>query len=131
MSLAAAQADHLLELLGSLDALGNNRDAEASTQIDCGTNDCGTLWLKRDSHEAPVYLHPAERELKEIAQGRVARAEIVHADRHALGPQPMQDDQRLLGILQQQRFCDLKLESGRCEPRCVQSGGDRVEEVTA
>ena len=82
-------------------------------------------------HEGAVDLDLVERERAQVAQRRVAGAEIVHGDAHAEFPQPMQGLQRLGVLLQQHALGDLHLQPLGRQARSRQRRDDRLDQPVA
>ena len=81
--------------------------------------------------EGSVDLDLVERETAQIAERRIAGAEIVHRDPHAELAQLVQGRQRRVGVLQQHRLGDLEL-----QPLGAQAGGrqrarDHLHQIAA
>ena len=75
--------------------------------------------------EAAVDLDLVEREALQIAQRRIAGAEIVERDAHADGAELMQDGKRRLVVADQHGFGDLELEPAGRKP----GGGERRHDL--
>src|SRR5579872_3077540 len=79
------------KLLLGFHALGDDRHFEAVTKTDDRANDRRRLRAAAEIHdEGAVDLDLVERECLQIAQRRVAAAEIVHRNAHAKALQPAQ-----------------------------------------
>src|SRR3989442_2679447 len=81
--------------------------------------------------ERAVDLEAVDRQSREIAQARIARAEVVHRDLHAEGLQALEDQDRLVAIVDEHALGKLQLEPAWFEPRRPQSPGNGFEEVRA
>ena len=79
--------------------------------------------------EAAVDLQLADREPLQIGQARVAGAEVVDRQLHAEPRQRFQAQQRLAGVLHQDRLGQLQLEQCGGRPAARQRRGHAVDEV--
>ncbi len=79
--------------------------------------------------EGAVHLDLVEREAAQIAQRRVAGAEIVHRDADAELLQPVQGRQRLLAVVHEDPLGDLELEPVRRQAGFGEYRCDRFEQV--
>ena len=78
LHLGAALGPQLRELLHGLDALGGNANAEFAREVDRGPDDGQRIaFLPKVAHEGFVDLQLVERKASEVAERRVAGAEIV------------------------------------------------------
>jgi len=77
-------------------------------------------------HEGLVDLDPVERKAPEVAQARIAGSEIVKRQAHAERFQCPQAAQRLLGVVDEDAFGDLKLEQPCVEPRAAEDAREQV-----
>jgi hypothetical protein len=66
--------------------------------------------------EAAVDLDLGERERAQVAEARIAGAEIVHRDPHAQRGEPLEQRAHPGLVVEQHRFGDLQLEPLRLEP---------------
>src|SRR5207344_165903 len=81
LALVAAKAPQLRELLRRLDALGHRLEPERAAQADDGAHDRGISTVRGQARdERAVDLEHVDREALEIAQARVARAEVVDGE---------------------------------------------------
>src|SRR4051812_19029568 len=79
-----------LQLFEGLDALGRRGHSKALSQGGYGADDRAAVLAFADfGHEGTVDLDAVERKGPEIAQGRKARAKIIHRDAHAQRPELM------------------------------------------
>ena len=108
------------ELLGRLDALGDDLEIERVRHRDHGADDRRVFGLVREiGHERAVDLDRVEREPPQIAERRIAGAEIVDREAHALGAEIAHDADRQRGVVHRDGFGDLEFERGRIEPACA------------
>ena len=78
----ALQGLNHLELIGGLDPLGDDLDAQRGSQRDDGADDLGLiLALAQSAEEGAVDLDAVDGEASQIAEARVARAEVIEVDR--------------------------------------------------
>jgi len=101
LHLGAAGAAHQLELVLGLDPFGGRLDAEAGAQAGYRLDDRDVLAAVAGAgDERAVDLDPVEREAAQVAQARIAGAEIVHRDAHAQRPQLVQRGPDHIVVLQ-------------------------------
>ncbi len=81
--------------------------------------------------ERTVDLEAVDRQSREIAQARIAGAEIVDRDLHAEGLQAFQDEDRLIAIVNEHALGELQLEPAWIELRRPQNSGDGLHEARA
>ena len=80
----AAECPELGELVGGLDALGGDREAERVAELHDGRHDRGAFGVAAEAlDERAVDLQRVHRERTEIRERRLAGAEVVDADAHA------------------------------------------------
>ena len=98
--------------------------AEAVAEADDGLDDRPRLGAAvHVGNEGAIDLDLVEREAAQVAERAIAGAEIVHGDAHAELAQLVQRGERVLAVLQQDRFGDLELEPvGR-----QAGGGERLQ----
>src|SRR5438309_3169384 len=92
--------------------------------------DC-TVARQQVLDETPVDLQFVEREALQIAQGRIAGAEIVERDADSQAAQRVQQPKRRLAPLEEDRFSDLDLEPVRCQAAVSQRAQDAFIEGAA
>ncbi len=80
-------------------------------------------------HEAAVDLELVELEPRQVAQTRIAGAEVVERQAYAERAQALERDHRALDVLDQQRLGDLEVEPVRRQPSLRQNGGDPLGDV--
>jgi len=123
LPVGAAQFEQQRALLLGLDALGGGFDAEARAERRDRLDDHGRVAVTVDVlDEGTVDLDLVERERAQVAERRIAGAEVVHRDAHAERAQLVQHGDDHLVVLQQHRLGDLELEAVRRHPR----GGERL-----
>ncbi len=104
------------ELAGRLDALGQDRQAEAAAEAEHRAHDRRRLLARVDgAGEGGIDLDLVERKGAQVRQGRVAGAEIVHGDPHPHRLDPPQGRERPRQVADQRRLGDLELEAGGLE----------------
>ena len=78
LRLVALEVDQRHELLLGLDALGRDPQPERVSETDHGGHDRGVAGIRAEAaHERAVDLHRVDREALEVAERRVAGAEVV------------------------------------------------------
>ena len=117
LHLVATLDAQLLELLDRLDGLGRGGDAECGRKARDGLDDRLGVAIVQVTHEGAVDLDLVEGELAQIAEPRIARAEIVHGDLHAAFAQLEQHLHIAGRVIQQHILGDLELEALRLQPR--------------
>src|SRR5579862_3479305 len=82
-ALAQLEAEVLeqVDLVGALDAFGD--DFEPEPLADRHDRGRETVVVDAAAEERPVHLEDVDRQAAEVAEGRVAGAEVVHRDTHA------------------------------------------------
>lgn len=128
LTLVATLRLEAVELGLGLDSLTGGPHAQAGAQPDhCPDNETG-IGCRRDvAHERLVDLNLVEGKAAQVAQGRVARAEIVHGDADPEAPQGVQGRQGGDVVLEQDRLRDLEFEALGPKPAGRQGlahGGD-------
>ena len=88
---------------------------------------CG-LWPSVSMKERSILIF-SHRESGEIAQARIAGAEIVHGDGDAELVEALQRVEHDLGVLQEDALGDLELEPMRLQPGLGQNPGDEGDDV--
>jgi hypothetical protein len=73
------------------------------------------------AHERAVDLHRVDRQPPQVAEARVAGAEVVHRQPHAQRAQALQRDDHVLGVVHHHALGELELEAAR-HP----GGGERL-----
>src|SRR6266853_3063616 len=100
------------QLLRSLDSLGDHPQSERTRERNHRLSDRRIVpGLVDPVHERTVDLQAVDRQPRQIAQARIACAEIVHGDLHAERFQAIQDVGRLLPILDQDALGELELKT--------------------
>ncbi len=118
------------QLIRRLDAFSRRRQVEAGAEAGYRLDDRHRARIGADAgNEAAVHLDLVEGEGAQIAQRRVACAEIVHGDAHAEVAQRMQELQVLPVLREQHGFGDLELKPARMQPRLVERGDDRRQQA--
>src|SRR6267143_3713630 len=100
------------QLLWRLDSLGDHPQSERMRERNHRLSDRRIVpGLADPVHERAVDLQAVYRQPRQIAQARIACAEIVHGDLHAERFQAIQDVGRLLPILDQDALGELELQA--------------------
>jgi hypothetical protein len=115
LDLGAALLRRQPKLLLGFHTLGTGFHAEAVAQV--------------DHDERPVDFELVEGELLQVAQARVAGAEIVHHEPYPQLAQLLESPQRLLDIADQHILGDLELEPFRRCASLLEAVADHVDEV--
>ena len=120
--------DHVDEtdLARVLHALDGDAHAQRPAERDDGADDLlgiGIVGIE-GVHEGAVDLDLVEGESPEIAEARIAGAEVVHDDGNAEGLQGRQLGEKGLGVVEEQALGDLKLEAMRGEAGLLEHPGD-------
>src|SRR5712692_3952464 len=109
--LATVRAQEL-QLLRSLDSLCDHPQPERMRERNHRLGDRRIVpGLVHPVHERAVDLQAVDRQPRQIAQARIACAEIVHGDLHTERFQAIQDVGRLLPILDQDALGELELKT--------------------
>src|SRR5215468_11122081 len=91
LAFVAAFSAQAAQFGSGLDAFGSDGDAQALAEADNGADDRLRITIGIDFlHKGAVDLDLVERKTAQIAQARIAGAEIVHRDANAEGAQRMQ-----------------------------------------
>src|SRR6266513_4959194 len=118
------------QLLHGLDSLRDHPHPERMGERDHRLGDRRVLPVPAGlAHERPVDLKAIDRQAREIAQARIAHAEVVDGDLHAQLLQAPEDGDRPVAALDQHAFGELELEIARLEPRCAQGALDGTHET--
>src|SRR4051794_12452932 len=112
-----------LQLVDRLHALGHDAQADRLREVDHQAHEGLVALVDGDRvHERLGDLDHVQRQRAQVAQRRVARAEVVERELDAQGAQRVQALDGALGVLHQQRLGDLEHEPARVDA----GGGDRV-----
>ena len=107
----AAEVAHALEILGGLDALGGDDHAEALGELDDRLDDRDILRPRAGfADEAAVDLQFVEHRLVQIADRRIAGAEIVERDADAERAQALQHVERRAVVAEEHALGDFELD---------------------
>src|SRR6266853_149410 len=118
------------QLLHGLDSLGDHPHPERMRERDHHLGDRSVLPVPVGlAHERSVDLKAIDRQAREVAQVRIAGAEIVDGDLHPQLLQAIKDGDRPLAALDQHAFGELELEIARLEARCSQGALDGLHET--
>ena len=116
----------LHQLRGLLDALGGGLDIERMGEFGDRADDrAGAVAGQQIVDEAAVDLQLVEREALQIAERRIAGAEIVERDADAERAQRVEQPQGRLAAFEEDRFGDLDLEPVGREPAVGERAEDR------
>ena len=122
----------LHQLRGFLDALGRGLDAERMGELGDRMDDrARAVAGQQVVDEAAVDLELVEREALQIAERRIAGAEIVERDADAERAQRVEQLQRRFAALEEDRFGDLDLEPVRGEAAVGERAQDRLVQRAA
>src|SRR6266849_4604911 len=112
LALRAAGAANELQLLRCLDSLRRGLDAEDRAELGNRPDDRLAL-LARNAveDERTIDLDLVEREASQIAQGRIARAEIIHRNSRTEGAKLVKGADGGLVLSQQHRFRDFQFKA--------------------
>jgi len=117
----AALGPEECELVARFHAFGAHVQAQAVRHPDDGPDDRCVVRLDEDlAHERLVDLEAVEREAPQIAERRVARAEVVDGEPHARAVQLFEDLDRDRGVAHRDRLRDFDLEVIRLQARARQ-----------
>ena len=83
----------------------------------------------QSAHEAAVDLERVDLEAGQVAEGRVAGAEVVEVDLHAEGAELGQGRHRRLGVLHHRPLGDLEAQAPRREPRLLEHRAHLIHQV--
>src|SRR5829696_2445614 len=126
LALLAAEGDQVGRLLGLLDALGHGVELEGVAELHDGVGQGGVLPTPADPvDERLVDLEDVDREAAQVAERRVAGAEVVDGQQH---PEPLELPQphaHRLDVADQDALGDLDGELARRQPR----GLERVDHL--
>ena len=112
----------LHQLRRFLDAFGRGLDVERMGELGDRADDrARAVAGQQVLDEAAVDLQLVEREALQIAERRIAGAEIVERDAHAERAQRVQQPQRRVAAFEEDRFGDLDLEPRWARGRCRQA----------
>ena len=117
------------KLLGRLDPLGARPHAERASEADHRAHDgVGLAPGLESADEGAVDLDRVERELLQVAETRVARAEIIHGDAHAEFAELAESAERRLHVGEENALGDLELQPVRLEAGILQHAADEADE---
>src|SRR5207302_1537627 len=98
-----------LELLWRLDTFRKHPQAKRLPERDDRLRDRrAAAAVGRLDHERPVDLQAVDRQPREVAEARVAGAEVVHRDLHPERLELPQDGNRFLAVVDQHAFRKLE-----------------------
>src|SRR5918996_5545440 len=118
------------ELPGRLHALGAGPHAERAPEPEHRAHDrVGFALGLETTDERLVDLDRVEREFLQVAEARVAGAEIVHGDAHAEVAKPSEGGEHARGIGQKNAFGDLELEPRRVEAGVLECAADELDQI--
>ena len=114
---------------GVFDAFGDHREAELLAQLDGGRHDGGVAGVRAQlDDERAVDLQSIKRKLLQIAQARIAGAEVVKHHVHAEVLNLAKHRQGILGVRQDDVLGDLQFEQHGVELRLAQDRANRGQE---
>src|ERR1700716_4625369 len=122
----------MTDLVQRLDPFRRGGDAETLAEAGHRLDDGGAIALVGNVlDEGAVDLDLVERKAAQIAQRRIAGAEVVHRDLDAESAELVQRRQGRFILVQQDRLGDLELEAGGREPRYRPGGDSRLGQAAA
>src|SRR5262249_27458757 len=125
----AARGGEERELLGRLDALGDDLEAEVMAERDDRAGDQRALAIDVDLvDERAVDLERVDLEAAEVGERRVAGAEVVDRDAHALGAQRADHRLHLRGVAHQHALGELELEAAPGKAVVAEAVRDAVDQ---
>ena len=114
-----------LELGRRLDALADAAQPEAARQLHDRSDEHLVAGRAAEAlDEGAVDLHDVDRQAGEVAERRVAGAEVVDGEEHAEGPQLVQAVPDGLGV-EEHRLGDLEHDPARVDAGAGEDAGDR------
>src|SRR6266853_4738088 len=118
------------QLLHGLDSLGDHPHPERMRERDHGLGDRRVVpVLVGLAYERTVDLKAIDRQAREVAQARIARAEIVDGDLHSQLLQAVEDGDGPVAALDQHTLGELELEIARLEAGRAQGALDGIHET--
>ena len=78
-----------------------------------------------------VDFQPVEREVADIAERRIAGAEIIQGQRDAQRPQAMELRDHVFRVAEQNAFGEFEIDQRGADAGGLDRGGDRLEHVAA
>ena len=130
LHLVAAGEPQQHALLVGLDAFGQHLHAERVTERDDGLDDgAGMAGGAQRTDEGAIDLDLAEREFLQVAQARIAGAEIVERNADAERAQRFEPLQGLLRVFDQNAFGHFEDDARRRNAAFGNDGGDKVDQL--
>ena len=126
----AAHRVELQQLLGGLHAFGHDIHAKILRQRDDGRDHLRALALEtHPADEGAIDLQGVCLQLVQVAQGRIARAEVIDAPLDADRLQAFQRRLRGTHVTDVGALGDFKLQAARVKARVAQDGFDLVRQT--
>jgi hypothetical protein len=126
----AAEPREIVQRLLALDAFGDDGEAEVVAEVDRRADDHGVVLVAFHlHHERLVDLEHVDREPFQVAERRVAAAEIVDRERDAQLAEPVEHRAGAQRIREDRALRDLELEVSRLDPCLAEQAGDLLGEV--
>src|SRR5215213_3666956 len=117
------------QLILRLDALGDNVHPQNLREQDDGADDLYVLGVLRHARdERAVYLQGVNRELVKVAQGGVARAEVVYGELDADVAELAQHGRGRVYVVHDGALGDFELEAARADARPLDDVRDLLDE---
>ncbi len=130
LHLVAAGEPQQHALLVGLDAFGQHFHAERMAERDDRLDDgAGMAGGAQRADEGAVDLDLAEREFLQVAQARIAGAEIVERDAHPERAQRFEPLQGLLRVVDQNPFGHFEDDARRRDAALGDDGGDQIDQL--
>eukprot|EP01136_Pigoraptor_vietnamica_P033089 Opistho-1_new@95611 len=130
LDLVAAGALQEIALRHRLHTLGDHAQPQRTRHLDHRLRDAGIALVTRQAlDEAAVDLELLDRKALQVAEARIAGAEIVDRELHAEPVERTQALQGLVGVADQDRLGQLELEPGRRQFGLGQHRRHAVDEV--
>ena len=112
LGLVAAFGGYPVELFLGFDALRRDPHVQRMAEFDDGPDHRLGLGSRGHlDHEGAVDLDPVEGELLQVAERRIARAEVIEHDLHAELPEIAQAAEIIFAVAEENRLGDLQFEA--------------------
>src|SRR6267143_2103176 len=120
------------ELFPRFDALGNHASLEALANVNYGAEECSVIWIDRDLvDKGLVYFQGFNGKLPEIAEARVAGAEVIHGEVYSHNFEPLKYGGAGFGMLHKDAFGELELEIARFQASFPEYCANTFEKILA
>ena len=119
-----------VELLGGLDAFGHHAQVQLVAERDDRLHDHGVVGIGGQiDDERTVDLELVDRKALQVAEARIAGAEIIDRDLHAERLDAAEHLDVLLGAVHGQAFGQFDLQKMRVQASDAQCLGDRIDDI--